>query len=182
MRIIAGIYKGRRLKVPKNLPVRPTTDRSKEALFNILQHQIEFSKTRVLDLFSGTGSISFEFASRGVSQLTAVDKNRYCVKFIKTTAASLLIDIRIIQKDCISYLEKNKGEYDLIFADPPYDLSLNTYSNIIKLTINRLSVDGQLIVEHFNKIDLSGFEGFNNSRSYGSITFSFFTIKKKAGR
>jgi len=176
MRIISGIHKGRRLIVSKKLPVRPTTDRSKEAIFNILQHQIEFSKTRVLDLFSGTGSISYEFASRGVTQITAVDINRNCVKFIQTSAASLSIDIRIVKKDCVKYLEKDKGQYDLIFADPPYNFSLNSYATIIKLTIKRLTVEGQLIIEHFNKIDLSKFEGFASSRNYGDATFSFFTI------
>ena len=83
MRIISGIHKGRRILAPKKLPVRPTTDRSKEALFNILQHQIDFSELTVLDLFSGTGSISYEFASRGVPLLTAVDKNRHCIQFIQ---------------------------------------------------------------------------------------------------
>lgn len=176
MRIISGIHKGRRLTPPKKLPVRPTTDRSKEAIFNILQHQIDFSETRVLDLFSGTGSISYEFASRGASQLTAVDKNRHCIQFIQATAAALSMDIRIVQKDCITYLEEDKGAYDLVFADPPYDFELKTYGSIIGLALERLTGDGQLIIEHFNKVDLSEFEGFDSSRNYGSATFSFFTI------
>ena len=176
MRIISGIHKGRRLNAPKKLPVRPTTDRSKEALFNIIQHQIEFSETSVLDLFSGTGSISYEFASRGATQLTAVDKNKHCVQFIETTAESLGMDIRIIQKDCFTYLEEDKGRYDFIFADPPYEFALKSYENIIALALKRLSSQGQLIIEHFNKIDLSKFEMFVSRRNYGSATFSFFTI------
>jgi len=176
MRIISGIHKGRRLTAPKKLPVRPTTDRSKEALFNIIQHQIEFSQITVLDLFSGTGSISYEFASRGVTQLTAVDKNKHCIQFILTTAESLAMNIRIIQKDCFAYLEEDKSRYDLIFADPPYEFDLKTYENIIILALKRLSPQGQLIIEHFNKIDLSEFEMFASRRNYGSATFSFFTI------
>ena len=176
MRIISGIHKGRRLKAPKKLPVRPTTDRSKEALFNIIQHQIEFSEITVLDLFSGTGSISYEFASRGVTQLTAVDKNKHCIQFIQSTAESLAMDIRIIQKDCFAYLDEDKGRYDLIFADPPYEFDLKTYENIITLALKRLSSQGQLIIEHFNKIDLSKFKMFASRRNYGSATFSFFTI------
>lgn len=182
MRIISGIYKGRRLRAPNKLPVRPTTDRSKEALFNIIQNQIEFSKTSVLDLFSGTGSISYEFVSRGVTQLTAVDKNIHCVQFIQATAELLAMDIRIIQKDCIAYLKGDKGGYDLIFADPPYDIDFKTYKNIITLAIDRLSAKGQLIIEHFNKIDLSEFEMFTSRRNYGSTSFSFFNISKNAGR
>ena len=176
MRIISGIHKGRRLTAPKKLPVRPTTDRSKEALFNIIQHQIEFSEITVLDLFSGTGSISYEFASRGVTQLTAVDKNKFCIQFIQTTAESLAMDIRIIKKDCFAYLKEDKGRYDLIFADPPYEFDLKTYESIITLALKRLSSQGQLIIEHFNKIDLSEFKMFVSSRNYGSATFSFFTI------
>ena len=176
MRIISGIHKGRRLNAPKKLPVRPTTDRSKEALFNIIQHQIEFSETSVLDLFSGTGSISYEFASRGATQLTAVDKNKHCVQFIETTAESLGMDIRIIQKDCFTYLEEDKGQYDFIFADPPYEFAFKSYENIITLALKRLSSRGQLIIEHFNKIDLSEFKMFASRRNYGTATFSFFTI------
>jgi len=176
MRIISGIHKGRRLRPPKKLPVRPTTDRTKEALFNIIQHQIEFSEITVLDLFSGTGSISYEFASRGVTQLTAVDKDKHCVQFIKTTAESLGMDIRIIQKDCTAYLEEDKGRYDLIFADPPYEFDLKTYRNIITLALKRLSSQGQLVIEHYNKINLSEFEMFTSMRNYGNTTFSFFTI------
>ncbi|MAW15343.1 MAG: 16S rRNA (guanine(966)-N(2))-methyltransferase RsmD [Flavobacteriaceae bacterium] len=176
MRIISGIHKGRGLKAPKKLPVRPTTDRSKEALFNIIQHQIEFSEITVLDLFSGTGSISYEFASRGVTQLTAVDRNKHCIQFIQSTAESLAMDIRIIQKDCFAYLMEDKGRYDLIFADPPYEFDLKTYENIITLALKRLSSQGQLIIEHFNKIDLSEFKMFASKRNYGSATFSFFTI------
>ena len=174
MRIISGLHKGRRLTAPKKLPVRPTTDRSKEALFNILQHQIQFSEISVLDLFSGTGSISYEFASRGVTKLTAVDKNRHCIHYIQSTAVLLSMQLRVIQKDCVAFLKTCPEKYDLIFADPPYDFELGTYSKIIQKALLQLETEGQLIIEHFNKIDLSEFKGFISSRTYGSATFSFF--------
>lgn len=174
MRIISGIHKGRRILAPKKLPVRPTTDRSKEALFNILQHQIDFSELTVLDLFSGTGSISYEFASRGVPLLTAVDKNRQCIQFIQSTAKLLSFEIRVVQKDCITFLEEEKGGYDLIFADPPYNFDTETYKKIIALAQKKISPQGQIIIEHFNKVDLTGLEGYDSSRNYGSATFSFF--------
>jgi 16S rRNA (guanine966-N2)-methyltransferase len=174
MRIISGVHKGRKLVAPKKLPVRPTTDRSKEGLFNILQHQLEFSELRVLDLFSGTGSISYEFASRGVKELTAVDKNRNCVHFIQNTAALLSINLHVVQKDCFAFLEETHAQYDLIFADPPYAFEFEVYESLLVLAQQRVKKDGLLIIEHFNKIELSGLSGYDSKRTYGSATFSFF--------
>ena len=99
MRIISGTHKGRRLVAPKKLPVRPTTDRSKEGLFNILQHKYDLKNTSVLDLFSGTGSISYEFGSRGVNNITAVDQNKNCIDFIRMTSESLKLKIQVTQMD-----------------------------------------------------------------------------------
>ena len=104
MRIISGVHKGRRLIPPKKLPVRPTTDRSKEALFNILQHQYDWSSLKVLDLFAGTGSISYEFASRGVTHIFAVDQNSMCIRFIQETSENLALGINTVQSDVIKYL------------------------------------------------------------------------------
>ena len=104
MRIISGSHKGKRLFAPKKLPVRPTTDRSKEALFNILQHQYDWSSIRVLDLFAGTGNISYEFASRGVNEVFSVDKNSRCIKFIQQTAEKLDLRINTIRIDALEYL------------------------------------------------------------------------------
>ena len=174
MRIISGIHKGRRIVAPKKLPVRPTTDRSKEALFNILQHQVEFNKLSILDLFAGTGSISYEFGSRGVTQLTAVDKNMHCIRFIQDTSSALSLNIAVVQKDCLTFLENDQSKYNLIFADPPYAFELETYKSLVDLAQKRLDKEGQLIIEHFNKIELSSVEGFDYSRNYGSATFSFF--------
>ena len=109
MRIISGAHKGRRLIAPKKLPVRPTTDRSKEALFNILQHQYDWENTSVLDLFSGTGSISYEFGSRGVKNIIAVDQNKMCVDFIRKTSESLKLQIQVTQMDALKYLSAVKS-------------------------------------------------------------------------
>jgi len=178
MRIISGIHKGRRITAPKKLPVRPTTDRSKEALFNILQHRIDFSDLKVLDLFAGTGSISYELASRGAFQITAVDQNRHCVKFIQATTETLSMNIMTVQSECIRFLEQESALYDLIFADPPYDFPIETYEDIIRLSQKKLTLQGQIIIEHFSKIDLSIIQGFEFSRTYGSATFSFYSNGK----
>src|SRR6476620_10152238 len=107
---------------PKNLPVRPTTDMSKEALFNILNNHFNFSELKVLDLFAGTGNISYEFASRGSEDITCIDGDFGCVAFINKTAKEFEFNIMAIKSDVIKFLEKHKGNYDIIFADPPYGM------------------------------------------------------------
>lgn len=122
MRIISGTLKGKRILAPNNLPVRPTTDFAKEALFNILNNQWYFDEITVLDLFSGIGSITFEFASRGAKAITAVDQHLGCVKFVEQTAKTLTLDgvITTIKADAITFADKEAVKsYDLIFADPP---------------------------------------------------------------
>ena len=130
MRIISGQYKGKRLQAPKKLPVRPTTDMAKEALFNILNNEYTFSRISVLDLFAGTGNISYEFASRGTQQITAIDAHYACVSFIKSTAKTLDFNIETIKSDVFSYLEKVKRSTDIIFADPPYDFEKEQFAKI----------------------------------------------------
>ncbi|MEC7125077.1 MAG: RsmD family RNA methyltransferase [Bacteroidota bacterium] len=130
MRIISGTHKGRRLEAPKKLPVRPTTDRSKEGLFNILQHKYDLKNTSVLDLFSGTGSISYEFGSRGVNNITAVDQNKNCVDFIRMTSGSLKLKIQVTKMDTKKYLSSVKTQFDIIFADPPYNLGFLQYIEV----------------------------------------------------
>src|SRR5690625_1984773 len=131
MRIISGKHKGRRFSPPKKLPVRPTTDIAKEGLFNILWNRYDFTQLKVLDLFSGTGNISFEFASRGSSDITAVDQHYGCLKFIKRTAESLGENIRPLKNDVFRFLQHSPQSYDLIFADPPYDFSKKAFREII---------------------------------------------------
>ncbi|MBW2960635.1 16S rRNA (guanine(966)-N(2))-methyltransferase RsmD [Mesonia aestuariivivens] len=176
MRIISGKFKSKRIIAPKTLPVRPTTDMAKEALFNILNFQIDFNEIQLLDLFAGTGNISYEFISRGTTQVTAVDQNFGCVKFINKTAQELDIQINTVKSDVFKYLEKVKTKNDIIFADPPYDFSLEDFQKIPNLIFdnNLLNQDGLVIVEHSKYTDLASTPHFLESRKYGSSVFSFF--------
>jgi 16S rRNA (guanine(966)-N(2))-methyltransferase RsmD len=175
MRIIGGRLKGLRLNPPKNLPVRPTTDLAKEALFNILQNKIEFEDIRVLDLFSGTGNISMEFASRGAAQVISVDRSIQCVHYLKDTARQHgLTNIKTFKDDVFKYLQLETDQYDLIFADPPYDM--NQIPEIPKIVFekNLLLPGGLLIVEHQSMQNLSNHPAFSEQRKYGHSSFSFF--------
>ncbi|KAA1244698.1 RsmD family RNA methyltransferase [Aquimarina sp. RZ0] len=176
MRIISGIYKGKRLQAPKKLPVRPTTDMAKEGLFNILNNQYTFSQTSLLDLFSGTGNISYEFASRGSNKITAVDSHYACVSYIKNTAQELNFEIETIKSDVYNYLEKVKQKSDIIFADPPYDFTATQFKKIAELVFqnNLLNEDGVLIIEHSKHTKIEDSNHFSHSRRYGGSVFSFF--------
>jgi len=176
MRIISGIYKGRKIVAPSKLPVRPTTDMAKEALFNILNNQYYFDDISVLDLFSGTGNISYEFASRGTEQITAVDDHFGCVKFINTTAEAFEMPITTIKSDVFRFLENNNQQYSIIFADPPYDFEVELFSKIPQLIFenNLLQEEGLLIIEHSKHTDLSHLEHYSHSKKYGGNMFSFF--------
>jgi 16S rRNA (guanine966-N2)-methyltransferase len=175
MRIIGGALRGLRLNPPKNLPVRPTTDLAKEALFNILQNLIEFDAINVLDLFSGTGNISMEFASRGAKQVIAVDRSIHCVNYLKDTARQhKLENIKTYKADVFKYLQLETDQYDLVFADPPYDL--NQIPEIPKMIFekNLVAPGGLLIVEHQSMQNLSQHLAFVEQRKYGHSSFSFF--------
>ena len=176
MRIISGSHKGKRIQAPKNLSARPTTDMAKEALFNILNNKIYFEDLEVLDLFAGTGNISYEFASRGAARITAVDRDSKCASFIAKTSKDLNFPIRAVKSDVFSFLNKIKANYDLVFADPPYQLSNEDFGKIVKLVFDRglLSEDGMLILEHSKHTDLSTLKNFMESRRYGGSMFSFF--------
>ena len=176
MRIISGSHKGRRIIAPKKLPVRPTSDRSKEAIFNILQHQYDLENTVALDLFSGTGNISYEFGSRGAKNITAVDQNRMCVDFIRKTSKILELNIQVIQMKVIKYLSTKSTSFDLIFADPPYDMEINQYVNMIETIFenNILKQEGLLIIEHVEQKKMECYTRFFQSKKYGNSVFSFF--------
>jgi 16S rRNA (guanine(966)-N(2))-methyltransferase RsmD len=176
MRIISGTYKGRRITAPKTLPVRPTTDLAKESLFNILHNRIDFDEISVLDLFSGSGNISFEFASRGVPEITSVDAHFGCVKFIQKIAEEFSFPITAIKADTYKYIGTTKATYDLIFADPPYDFLKEKFIEIVDniLTNKLLKTDGVLIIEHSKHTDLSAHTNFTEGRRYGGSVFSFF--------
>ena len=174
MRIVSGTHRGRVIKPPKNLPVRPTTDLAKESLFNILNNLIYFEDLRILDLFSGTGNISYEFYSRGSHNITSVEQDFKCARFIKQTAEQLKMDgLKVVQANVFSFL-KNSLKYDIIFADPPYDIG--RYEELTETIINNelLIEGGILIIEHPADIQLSHFQGFSNTRKYGRVHFSFF--------
>ena len=177
MRIISGQYKGRRITAPKKLPVRPTTDMAKESLFNILNNNYYFDEIKVLDLFSGTGNISYEFASRGTEQITAVDSHYACIKFISETSAQFEMDINTIKSDVFKFLELAQHKYDIIFADPPYDFSIDLFSKLPELVFNNdlLLPQGLLIIEHSKHTDLSEIARYSHSKSYGGNVFSFFS-------
>ena len=176
MRIISGKHKSRRINAPNNLPVRPTTDMAKEALFNILNNRYYFDQLSVLDIFAGIGSIGFEFASRGAEQITCVDLNQGCIRFLEKTDKELDLGTQIIKSDAYSFLERTNSKFDVIFADPPYDFDQEKFQNIVDLVFDKdlLNEDGLLIVEHSKKTDLSENSTFTQSKKYGSNVFSFF--------
>ncbi len=176
MRIISGKHKGRRITAPKKLPVRPTTDMAKEGLFNILNNLYSFNEITVLDLFSGTGNISFEFASRGTENITAVDANAGCIQFIHKGSKELDFPIEALKMDAFTFLDRTKTQYDIIFADPPYSLQENHFLKLPDLVFENklLREDGVLIVEHSPQTQLEDHPYFQKSRKYGSSVFSFF--------
>ena len=176
MRIISGTFKARRIMAPKKLPVRPTTDMAKEALFNILNHRYHFHDISVLDLFSGTGNISYEFASRGTESIIAVDQNYHCTKFITETSEEFEMPIQVVKAEVFGFLEKTKQPQTIIFADPPYELELEAFLKIVELVFENelLEEDGVLIVEHSKQTDLSSAPQFSEVKGYGGNRFSFF--------
>lgn len=177
MRIIGGVYGGRRFNPPaKNWPTRPTTDVSKEGLFNILNNRINFADAVMLDLFGGTGSHSYEFISRGCTDVTYVDKFPGCVAFVTKTAEDLDItsSIRIIKSDVFRFLKSNVKQYSYIFAGPPYPLpNLNLIPDSV-FTGNALAPDGLFVLEHDSANDFTAHPRFAESRKYGTTIFSFF--------
>ena len=181
MNIISGSFKGRRIIYDKKLNVRPTTSKSKEGVFNTLNNLYDWSKIRVLDLFSGSGNMSYEFASRGVKKIYCVDNNYDNIKFIKKTSMDLKIDLNIIKYDYKKFLKKNNKKFDIIFADPPYDYSLRKLKEIVDLIFIEKSVaeGGIFLLEHHNKIEFSYHNLFYLKKKYGSNCFSFF---RKKGR
>jgi len=176
MRIVAGKFRSRRINAPNNLPVRPTTDMAKEALFNILNNSYHFEDLSVLDLFAGIGSISFEFASRGCTDITAVDAHFGCIKFLEKTSNELEIDLKTIKSDVFSFLERSTQSFDVIFADPPYDMEADKFIKLCNDVFDRnlLKPDGTLIIEHGKQTVLSEHPKFDSARKYGGNVFSFF--------
>jgi 16S rRNA (guanine966-N2)-methyltransferase len=177
MRIISGSLGGRRINPPSKMPyTRPTTDIAKEGLFNILQTRIDLESAKTLDLFGGTGSISYELASRGASSLTVIEKDVAMYAFIKKNITELKIgNANIIKMDVFSFLMSCTEQYDLIFAGPPYALS--TIDELPKIIIQKklIAKDGFFVLEHTPRNNYEKYEGFGFKRNYGTTIFSFFT-------
>ena len=181
MRIISGLFGGRKIAPPAKMPfTRPTTDIAKEGLFNILQTRIDFEGTKTLDLFGGTGYISYELASRGANDLTIVEKDITMAEFIKKNIADLKIEnAKVVRMDVFSFLKNNSGIYDFIFAGPPY--ALNTIDELPGTIIekNMINEDGYFVLEHTPRNDYEKYKGFSFKRNYGTTVFSFFINAKK---
>ena len=181
MRIISGIYGKRRFDIPKNFKARPTTDFAKENLFNVLNNLIDWTEGPVaLDLFSGTGSIGFEFLSRGCSKVVCVEKEAGHHAFIKKVAKELKTnDLISIRGDAFTYLSGMRRPVDINFADPPYALS--ELSEIPDLIFSKklLNENGWLILEHPSGHSFKKHPAFSQQRVYGSVNFSLFEMQSR---
>lgn len=178
MRIISGIHGGRKISPPANMPyTRPTTDIAKEGLFNIIQNNLDIETLKTLDLFGGTGSISYELASRGALQLTIVEKDNNMFDFIKKTATSLEIDnLKLVKSEVFKFIDNCTEKYDFIFAGPPY--ALGTIDDIpLKIfEKNLLLPNGWFVLEHTPRNDYKKFEHYHAERNYGTTIFSIFIM------
>jgi 16S rRNA (guanine966-N2)-methyltransferase len=176
MRIIGGEHGGRKLNPPNNMPyTRPTTDIAKEGLFNVLQNNFDFDEIKTLDLFGGTGSISYELASRGVTDLTIIEKDVAMYEFIKKTSAALKLEnFKVIKMDVFKFILKCSDKFDFIFAGPPY--ALTTINDLPKLIFEKqlLNKDGWFVLEHTPRNDYKNLPYYKSERNYGSTIFSTF--------
>ena len=183
MRIIGGELKGRLFRPGKNFKARPTTDFARENLFNILSNRIDFEETSVLDLFAGTGSISFEFASRGCKSVTSVEIDHVHYAFIASVITQLKLDkiVHLLRYDVLKFIPRCTEKYDLIFADPPYQLKglRDIPDHILKHSL--LKPDGILILEHGKTDNFSEHPNLFEERAYGSVHFSFFRATPISG-
>jgi len=175
LRIIGGRFKGRRINPPSGFRSRPTTDFARESLFNILNNRVDFETINVLDLFSGTGSISYEFASRGACSVHLVEKDISHISGIKKIIRELGFDnIKPIHIDVKAYLRTCSVKYDIVFADPPYELSwLNELPDLVT-GAGIINEDGFFILEHPRDMSFADHKLFFEHRNYGGVNFSFF--------
>ena len=176
MRIIGGTLRGRQINPPAGYKARPTTDFAKEGLFNTLGNEYYFEDLAVLDLFSGTGSISFEFASRGAGQVIAVEMNPANAAFIKKTAAALGVGrtVQVVHHNVFDFIPICTKRFDIVFADPPYALEgLDTIPDRI-LSAGLVVPEGYLILEHPAEYDFAAHPSFVKERKYGNVHFSYF--------
>jgi len=180
MRIISGEFGGRKFNPPANMPyTRPTTDIAKEGLFNIIQHRIELEDIKTLDLFGGTGSISYELASRGAGDLTIIEKDAMMYEFIKKNMQILKVEnCKVLRLDVFSYLSTCNEKFDFIFAGPPY--ALGSIDELPKIIVQRklIADGGYFVLEHTPRNEYGKFEGYEFHRNYGTTVFTFFTAAK----
>ena len=175
MRIVGGTHRSRQFHIPDHLGIRPTTDFAIEALFNILNNRIDFEGKKVLDLFGGSGSISYEFASRGCSEIITIEKNIKSCEFIKKTVKEFrFANIKVIKMDVFSFLKMCSDTFDIIFADPPF--KLENIQRIPALVFEKklLNEKGMLIVEHPADVNFTGINQLKETREYGTVNFSIF--------
>lgn len=178
MRIISGKYRGKQINPPKNITIRPTTDFAKVGLFNILVNHFDLSAISVLDLFSGTGSISYEFASRDCPSIIAVESDFRQYEFIRNTANKLNFNqLKIFKLDAIHFIKNCKQQFDVVFADPPYNFEdLSIIPDLI-FDNNLIKHSGLFVLEHSKNNTFTNHENFYNHRSYGSVNFTIFRNK-----
>lgn len=175
MRIIAGKYKGRSILPPKNLPVRPTTDFARTGLFNLLSTRIDWEACDCLDLFAGTGAISFELVSRGCKSVVSVDRHDGCVHFISTMSKRLNeSNMKAVKSDVSRYLLGCNQRFDLIFADPPFDIHYRNDLHKLVFEYDLLRNGGFLVIEHPSREKMEHLDHFDFTRAYGNVGFSFF--------
>jgi len=176
MKIISGKLKGKTINVPKIKSLRPTTNIARKGLFDILNSRIDLKNKEILDLFSGTGIISFEFLSRGAKNVTAIEINKLLCKYIIKNSKLLNLKIELYNTDALKFLNKTNKYFDIIFCDPPYNYE--KYENLINIIFERnlLKERGLLIIEHSDKQNFSLFKYFIHSRNYGKTFFSFFSL------
>ncbi len=176
MRIISGTHGGRRINPPAHMPhTRPTTDIAKEGLFNILQNNLDIEELDVLDLFGGTGSISYELASRGAVSNTIVEKDSKMYSYIKSTAEALQFEhFQVVKMDVFSYIENCQNKFDFIFAGPPYALASIDDLPIRIFQHQLLKPNGWFVLEHTPRNDYKKFSHYKTERHYGTTIFSIF--------
>lgn len=177
MRIISGKYKGRRIAAPSNITARPTTDFAKEGLFNLLNNRIDFEGIDVLDLFAGTGSISIEFVSRDCKSVISIEQNdRHCAFIRKVCTELKITNLSLMKTDVFKFIASCHTQFDMIFADPPYELDkIAEIPNLI-FGKNLLKADGLFVLEHSSKTDFTNHPNFVDHRNYGNVNFSFFEV------
>ena len=176
MRIISGSFKGKRIYPPKNFKARPTTDFAKENLFNILSHSYDLDGIEVLDLFAGTGSISYEFASRGAKAVVALEMAPPHFKFIQDTCRAMdLHQITVIRGDAFRYLKKAYQSFDIVFADPPYDHPKLEELPQLVMSSSLLDAGGLFILEHPSQYSFTAHPHYSQQRKYGGVNFTLFT-------